>query len=134
MVFHFFCFFFHSFCCRGNLHLMWNWVIPQLDLLLWFHWDVHVLLRPLADLRVRDPPLWPVSLSNQSTQLQGAVLEQSIICSSPLLSPADTFPPCHFALQGRRDGSADCHHHHVFDVSIWGSEPLASSGNGLLHF
>lgn len=94
MVFNFFfSFFFHSFCCRGNLHLMWNWFIPQLDLLLWFHWDVHVLLRSLADLRVRDPPLWPVSLSNQSSQLRVAVLERSIICSSPLLSSPR---PIHF--------------------------------------
>ncbi len=50
-----------SLCCCGNMHFMWNRKILTLDVLLRVHRDVHVLLRPLADLRVRDPPLWPVS-------------------------------------------------------------------------
>lgn len=55
------CFSITSLCCCGNMHLMRNRIIPKLDFLLWFHWDVHVLLRPLADLCVWDPALWPVS-------------------------------------------------------------------------
>lgn len=43
------------------MHFVWHRKTPGLDVLLWFHRDVHVLLRPLADLRVRDPALRPVS-------------------------------------------------------------------------
>lgn len=43
------------------MHLMRNRIIPKLDFLLWFYWDVHVFLCPLADLCVWDPALWPVS-------------------------------------------------------------------------
>lgn len=50
-----------SLCCRGNVYFLWNRPVPELDVLLWFCGDVHVLLRPVADLRVRDNALWPVS-------------------------------------------------------------------------
>lgn len=57
-----------SVCCCGNMHFMWNRKIPKLDVLLWFHRDVHVLLRPLADLCVWDAPLWPVSHTYSSVR------------------------------------------------------------------
>lgn len=50
-----------SLCCRGNLHFLWNRPVPKLDVLLRVRGDVHVLLRPVADLRVWDHALRPVS-------------------------------------------------------------------------
>lgn len=43
------------------MHFMWNRKVPKLDLVLWIYWDVHVLLRSLADLCIRDASLWAVS-------------------------------------------------------------------------
>ena len=50
-----------SLCCRGKLHIVWDRLVPRLDLLLRVHRHVHVLLRPLADLRLGHPALRPVS-------------------------------------------------------------------------
>lgn len=63
-----FCLSSFSLCCCGYVHFMWNRKVPELDVLLWFHRDVHVLLRPLADLRVRHPPLWLVSRTFSSAR------------------------------------------------------------------
>lgn len=50
-----------SLCRCGDVHFVRNRPVSELDVLLWLHWDVHVLLRPVADLRVWDHALWPVS-------------------------------------------------------------------------
>ena len=63
-----FCLSSFSLRCCGNMHFVRNRKTPRLDFLLRFYRDVHVLLRPLADLRVRDPPLWLVSYTFSSVQ------------------------------------------------------------------
>lgn len=59
-----------SLCCRGNLHFLWNRPVPELDVLLRFRGDVHVLLRPVADLRLRDHALRPVSCASLPGRLK----------------------------------------------------------------
>lgn len=119
------CFSTFSFCCCGVKHFMWNRIVPKLDLLLWFRWDVHVLLRPLADLRVRDPALWPVSHTFSPFFIM--IITQPLFCSymNPELTTSS---------QGWRDGGADRHHHHVSDDGFRRSEPLAEHGNRTRRF
>lgn len=50
-----------SVCGVGNLYSSADGDQSRLDVLLLFCWDVHVLLRPLADLRVGNVALWHVS-------------------------------------------------------------------------
>lgn len=67
------------------MHFLWNRVVPKLDFLLWFHRDVHVLLRPLADLRVWDAALRPVSL--QWSSMLNCILLFVLILTRFLSSP-----------------------------------------------
>lgn len=50
-----------SVCGVGNLYSSADGDQSRLDVLLLLCWDVHVLLRPLADLRVGNAALWHVS-------------------------------------------------------------------------
>lgn len=50
-----------SVCGVGNQYSSADGYQSRLDVLLLFCWDVHVLLRPLADLRVGNAALWHVS-------------------------------------------------------------------------
>lgn len=73
------------------MRFMWNWKLPKLDVLLWLCRDVHVLLRPLADLRVRDPPLWPVSRTFNTVQFVSINTDAVVLCvtAEPLCSPSN---------------------------------------------